>query len=592
MMDLLLVTWLHGTLLPLVQQQPNILKGLPDQLDISTTWTFAIVPLYALAKSKQIPGGRRLLEGLAVSLTVYVWRLSKTTTSNAIPFSSHNYIQSSALYILLTILSSLYTAFLGPLASIPGPLFAKLSSYYLPYHLLYRSTNFTTLFARLHEEYGPVVRIAPDEVHVHGTGSDSVDAYNKIYTQRFDKEPALYKCFGEDESSFGELTYAAAKARKDRLSGLFTRSGVKGLEHVVRENVERTVSRLVEECATTKSSTDFLLAMKCLAVDVITTFCFAQKIDASGAKGFQAPIIMAMEASLFNFLVFMNFPLINKIIFSLPPWLSRITAPELGGLFDLQELLQRQIDDIKEDPGRLESVPHKTIYHPLLLDKGPDTTKKSLYEEGQAMLFGGTDTVSNTLMLLVYYVLSTPGVEEKLLKELKGKGVWEDLGGEPPSWDTLERLPYLSAVIKEALRLTPGVAAAQKRVVGQGGFEVQGGWQIPEGSIIHSSAFLVNTDGKLWPEPRKFRPERWLVESKEERRNMEANLVTFSKGPRMCMGMNLAYCELYIAVATLFRKLDMKIDGTTEEDIWTYRECFIPWYYGKHLRIIAKESAD
>lgn len=542
----------HGTLLSLLQQQqqhlpkPKSLGRLPDQFDISTIWALvAIIPLYALAKSKQIPSGKRLLEGLAISLALYVWRLPKTTTTitNPIPFSQANYLHSTTLYLTLSVLSALYTAFLGPLRGIPGPIFAKLSSYYLPYHLLYRSTNFTTLFARLHAQYGPVVRIAPDEVHVHFSGHESVDAYNKIYTQRFDKEPALYKCFGEDESSFGELTYTAAKARKDRLSGLFTRSGVKGLEHVVRENVNRTVSRLVEECTSSKKGTDFLLAMKCLAVDVITTFCFAQKIDASGAPGFQAPIIMAMEASLYNFLVFMNFPLINKIIFSLPPWLSRITAPKLSGLFDLQELLQRQIDEIKEDPARLESVPHKTIYHPLLSGKGPDTTKKSLYEEGQAMLFGGTDTVSNTLMLLVYYVLSTPGVEEKLLGELKSKGVWEDLdAAEPPSWDALEKLPYLGAVIKEVLRLTPGVAAAQKRVVGEGGFEVRGGkegtgWRIPEGTVIHSSAFLVNTDEELWPEPRRFRPERWLVASKEERRSMEANLVTFSKGPRMCIGM-------------------------------------------------------
>jgi len=140
------------------------------------------------------------------------------------------------------------------------------------------------------------------------------------------------------------------------------------------------------------------------------------------------------------------------------------------------------------------------------------------------------------------------------------------------------------------LRLTPGVAAGLKRVVSKGGIEVEG-TQIPQDTIIHVSQHLVNTDARLWSEPRKFKPERWLV-GKEERREMEANLVTFSKGPRMCMGINLAYCELYIAVATMFRKLEMKVDGTTEEDVWTYRECFIPWYYGEHLKVVVKERAD
>jgi len=515
MIDLLLVVGVHGTLFSLFKQRASF----PGGLDGQTAWLLSVAPLYFIAKAGFLPG-RLVLQGLAGSL-VWFYR----TASLSMISERNIYLQSLYLYIAASVLSSLYAAFLGPLRKIPGPLFAKLSSYYLPYHLLFRSTNFTKLFSRLHAQYGPVIRIGPNEVH-----AATLDAYNTIYNQRFDKEPTLYKCFGEDESSFGELTYAAMKARKDRLSGLFTRSGVKGLEHVIRANVDRTVDRLAQECFTSQSSTDFLLAMKCLAVNVITTFCFAKDIGAIDAPGFRAPIILAMEASLFNFLVFMNFPLANKIIFSLPMWLSWIIAPELSGLFDLQLLLQGQIDELKANPARLESVPHKTIYHPLLASG----TRKSLYEEGQAMLFGGTDTVSNTAMLLVFYVLSTPGVEEKLLDELRA--VWPDKTSEIPSWDALEKLPYLTAVIKEALRLTPGVPAGLKRVVGKGGiFVVEGVW-IPEGTVIHGSGHMVNLDETLWKEPRKFRPGRWLV-GKEERRAMEANLVTFSRGPRMCMGI-------------------------------------------------------
>ncbi|KAK5662225.1 hypothetical protein OQA88_8130 [Cercophora sp. LCS_1] len=569
MLDFLLVVGVHSALLAPIHQQAT----LPAGFDAHTTWVLSILPLYALIKAQSIPG-RRIVQGLAASVA---WCYKTQSLSLAV--AKAVLPQSSGLYMAISVLLSIYAAFLGPLRSIPGPLFAKLSSYYLPYHLLYRSTNFTTLFRRLHAQYGPVIRIAPNEVHFASLG-----AYNRIYNQRFDKEPTLYKCFGEDESSFGELTYSAMKVRKDRLSGLFTRSGVKGLEHVVRANVDRTVTRLLEECSTATKSTDFLLAMKCLAVDNITTFCFAKNVDAVNTPGFKAPIIMAMEASIFNFLVFMNFPLVNKIIFSLPMWLARIASPELNGLFDLQELLQGQIDELKAHPERLDAVPHKTIYHPLL----QTGTRKSMYEEGQAMLFGGVDTVSNTAMLLVFYVLQTPGVKEKLVSELKS--LWADKDAETPSWDTLEKLPYLGAVIKEALRLTPGVPAGLKRVVSKCGIDVEG-VHVPEGTIVHVSPHLVNTDSELWPQPKRFWPERWLVE-KDQRREMEANLVTFSKGPRMCMGVNLAYCELYLAVATMFRRLDMQVEGTTEEDVWTYRECFIPWYYGKHLRVVARERDD
>jgi hypothetical protein len=62
---------------------------------------------------------------------------------------------------------------------------------------------------------------------------------------------------------------------------------------------------------------------------------------------------------------------------------------------------------------------------------------------------------------------------------------------------------------------------------------------------------LVHLNEKIFPDPRAVRPERW-VEDKTGR--LDRYLCSFSKGPRNCLGINLAWAELYIGIGTMFRR--------------------------------------
>ena len=69
------------------------------------------------------------------------------------------------------------------------------------------------------------------------------EVYHEIYNanNRWDKEEALYHSFGEDRSSFGYLTYAEAKPRKDILSRVFSKKAIRDAEHLVEEKVGRSL---------------------------------------------------------------------------------------------------------------------------------------------------------------------------------------------------------------------------------------------------------------------------------------------------------------------------------------------------------------
>ena len=191
-------------------------------------------------------------------------------------------------------------------------------------------------------------------------------------------------------------------------------------------------------------------------MDVITSFCFAQSISAIEAPGFRAPIIEAMEASGPAFVVFRNFSLLRKLVFNMPPWLSKRTSPETAGLIQLQQILGKQVKDVTTHPELLEGAPHPIIYHELLTPSkktGGVPSPGSLYEEAQALMFAGADTVGNTLFLGIFQILEKPEIEKRLRLELSE--AWPNLEM-APRWEDLEKLPYLvrQNEAREAKKLT------------------------------------------------------------------------------------------------------------------------------------------
>lgn len=179
-------------------------------------------------------------------------------------------------------------------------------------------------------------------------------------------------------------------------------------------------------------------------MDTITTFCFAKSVDALGEPDFKAPIIEAMEASLPAFVIFKHFSLIRKAVFNMPPWLTIRTSPQMAGLVQLQQILGRQVTEVVKNPESLNDAPHPIIYH-RLLDKdanksGTVPVPGSLYEEAQALMFGGADTTGNTLMLGTFHLLENPDLLKRLKDELYEH--WPDLE-KVPRFEDLEKLPFL-----------------------------------------------------------------------------------------------------------------------------------------------------
>lgn len=147
-------------------------------------------------------------------------------------------------------------------------------------------------------------------------------------------------------------------------------------------------------------------------------------------------------------------------------------------------------------------------------------------------------------------------MQQQLYKELKA--AIPALSPENfPSLAVLEKLPYLSAVVRESLRLCNPITHRLSRKFPDKALRYQD-YVIPPGSTVSMTSMLIHENERIYPEPHKFRPERWLNESRQTRQ-LERYLVPFNKGVRVCLGLNLARAELFVILAVIFRQFTFDV---------------------------------
>lgn len=130
-----------------------------------------------------------------------------------------------------------------------------------------------------------------------------------------------------------------------------------------------------------------------------------------------------------------------------------------------------------------------------------------------------------------------------------------------PRLQDLEKLPYLTAVIQEGLRITHPVTHRQCRAFPDKVLTYNG-LTIPPGTLIHMTTLLIHENEHIFPESRVFNPERWLDGKGQQ---PQRYLVPFARGTRACLGINLAWAELYLIVATIFRRFNFDVSGVVRE---------------------------
>ena len=478
-------------------------------------------------------------------------------------------ILTAALAVYIT-WTAFYRRFLHPLAKVPGPTLAAVTKLYQSYY----NHRYYLQIEKLHKKYGPIVRITPDEVHIADSGSESYDKINYVGT-KYSKSPNFYNALCAPNSSFGTLSNELHRIRRSAMNPMFSRQKVLELEAIVQEKARKVVAHM-ELGIKTGQPVDLHHNFRAVSIDVASEYAFDRCYDFLEQEDLGAKFCEMARGIGPALWVFQQLPSFQKVALATPPWMAPYLSTPLGYVTGLQMECVRQIEGVKDNMRNHKELGRQTIFTTLLTEENQPEgyrvpTTWELKDEAYSVLVAAADTTGNAMTVAAFNVLYNQDIYRKLAAELQE--AFPDPTSELP-FVVLEKLPYLTAVIKEGLRLSFGVIGRLPRVVPSPGATFHGHF-LPAGTVVSMSCWMMHRDESVYPDPMRFDPERWL-QGPEEFRRLEKNIVSFGKGSRQCVGMPLAYCELYVTLGTLFRRFPsgLKVWKTIPETMHDYEDYF------------------
>ncbi|ROW03899.1 hypothetical protein VPNG_07309 [Cytospora leucostoma] len=476
--------------------------------------------------------------------------------------------------VLYYVVVGIYRLTWHPLArsKIPGPKLAAATWLWEFYYEVINRKRLKPVILReqLRKEYGPVVRINPDEVHIHDK-----ELYLEVFKigSKYLKSDRFYKCFASDYSVFNVSDPQDHRRKRAVLSPLFSQRAVYDLEHVIQDKIEHML-RKISELAENKEAVNFHFIFRAVTIDIITDFCYAQPYNQLDFPGFKGRHVIALETNAMMLPIFKNIRWLGGLLVSLPLWFMKLIEPEGAGNAEMLHAARSHIRRLVSDPSLLNAAGHKTAFQAMmeLFPKGVEVDEEHkltyLTQEANTIVTAGSETTASVLEVGLFRVLQNKDICDRLFEELK-----EAIPNvkEAPKLAMLKQLPYLSACVKESLRVTYGVLGALPRVVPAGGVVVRG-YYIPAGTVIGMDSYSLHHDESIYPDSHVFKPERWL----ESNADMERYLASFSNGTRQCIAINLGYAELYMLLANIVRRLHLTpYEGFSEsdfefEDVWLH----------------------
>ncbi|KAI8276714.1 hypothetical protein K4K59_009688 [Colletotrichum sp. SAR11_240] len=453
------------------------------------------------------------------------------------------------------------------------PEFAHVKSWTRLWYLLQVKSGASHLvLKRLHEELGPIVRIAPNVLNIN-----LPEYINTIYDRKGEwRKTEFYH--GSSALVNGEIVYnlfsetdpEKHKRERKQVAKHYSSRSISSLEPKMNETIKLLCDQLDKQCigspCAEKNIVDLGAWILYYAWDVVGTVTFSQPFgylkegsDFDTTLGI-AKIAMEYFATI-GTVPFLDHLLAKNPIFSIgPPAFDNITRISVNHL-------RRRLHKKAATGG----VNEAQVVSWLLIN-----------------MIAGADTTASAIQSSLYYSLKDSRVWERLTNEILHAGFNE----EPPSYDSARDLPYLKAVICEALRMSPGVCMTMERYVPKGGITLPSGDYIPEGYIVGMNPYITNRNREIFGDNADdFCPERWLQnqergetqEAYEKRiKNMKSCDLTFGNGNRRCIGELMGLTQVYKLVFALITRYEITL---VDSERWSVQNFWFTQQEGLEVEI-------
>ncbi len=235
---------------------------------------------------------------------------------------------------------------------------------------------------------------------------------------------------------------------------------------------------------------------------------------------------------------FLFFPALQKDLGGLTPW-SKFRQQQ----GQIKKILQEECDRRRQNPDTMgEDI--LSLLLAARYEDGQPMSDRSIADELMTMLFAGHETTASSLAWSFYWLHRLPQVGQKCRQEL-------DSLAKNAEFTDIAKLPYLSAVVSETLRLNPVVVFVGRQL--KQPFELMG-YRLEAGTSLFPSIYLTHQREDLYSEPKKFKPERFI-----ERQFSPYEYLPFGGGNRRCLGYAFALFEMKLVLATIMSQIKLEL---------------------------------
>ncbi|XP_026027337.1 cytochrome P450 3A40 isoform X3 [Astatotilapia calliptera] len=340
------------------------------------------------------------------------------------------------------------------------------------------------------------------------------------------------------------------------LSPSFTSGRLKEMFDIMKQHSAVLISSMKK-----KADKDEPLEMKEFfgpySMDVVTSTAFSVDIDSlnNPSDPFVTNIKKMLKFDLFSPIVLtvavfpFMIPILEKLEFSFFP--ASVTDFFYAALQKIK--IDRETSKQKTRVDFLQLMIDSQQNNDSKQDKG--LTDHEILSQAMTFLFAGYETTSSSLTFLSYNLATNPQVMKKLQEEVDATFP----NKAPIQYQELMQMEYLDCVINESLRLFP-IASRLERVA-KASVEING-FVIPKGMVVMVPTWPMHRDPEIWPEPEKFKPERF---SKENKETIDPySYMPFGAGPRNCIGMRFALVVMKLAIVEILQRYSFSVCKETE----------------------------
>ncbi|KAK4634224.1 Averantin hydroxylase [Fulvia fulva] len=485
----------------------------------------------------------------------------------------HNSMSLLVLGLAGIILSSIgwviYSIFLHPLRSYPGPLLWRLSKIPYDYHSFHGTLPST--LKNLHQTYGPVVRIGPTRLsYTDGR------VWKEVWAARNPEWPKDTRGIKLPPNGSYSILNAPTDihARYRRLlAHAFSEKGLKDQQPRIQEYVELLVDRL-EEKAQSGEATDIVDWYTNTVFDVIGDLAFGESFNGLLHRKVHEWIPAILDSVKYTF----QASIVSRHHLK---WAEKylVDTSVVQGRMKNYRLAAHKVHKRAALGGERGDFWDRVLIKSKDDNKAGDgMTQDEMVNNAAVLILGGAETSATTLSGTTYLLLTHPAIYRKLTQEIRSTFSSSD----EIDVYSVTKLPYMLATLDEAMRIYPPVPDSASRIPPVGGGTVLGKY-LPEGTTIHIPQLATNHSESNFARADEFCPERWLHDSErpeEFKRGDKAAFQPFTVGNRNCIGRNLAYAEMRLVLAKVLYNFDLEMDGRSRGKDWFEQKAYGVWLKG------------